>query len=439
MASEIAKIPEAPKGDFAKRVRIAVRDFPGNADVSPKTVDNWRTEISALFGFIEHDGKVDRPGRRAIELADSGDLISFFKTFLFNFQYPGAHMKSNVVREHIEAGIHFKPARYIVSMLLAAEKASGNREYITKAEGCWCIFNDLRITRDGENVSDVWTRITQNRENKTEYNTESDEIRYAGDIIDYMEMANLLVSYDNRTYYLNGLEAEAVAIFANSDEWFSGYDAMLSKRSGDLTSVANRYDDWFRYVNRDMSDTDFTTDILNVLAKDSDEYGKLAESSKTAFLTIFETYGNAKEIGDKGESIIYSHECERIRIGEREDLIHLIKCIPTSFAVGYDIQSVELDERKRYIEVKTTVSSKPVDFNRIHLTTNEWAAADTLKDRYYIYRLMISKSEYKLFLIQDPVKLYKSDVIQMIPRNGADISFCPDTAGKYEELLSWNG
>jgi hypothetical protein len=137
-----------------------------------------------------------------------------------------------------------------------------------------------------------------------------------------------------------------------------------------------------------------------------------------------------------GESLTHSHECQRIKIGGRADLIHLIKRIPTQYAVGYDIQSVELDERKRYIEVKTTISSRPLQFNKIHLTPNEWNTATTMKDRYFVYRLLLSKHERKLFIIQDPVGLYKRDVIQMIPRDGADISF-GNNAGIEEELLSW--
>ena len=72
-----------------------------------------------------------------------------------------------------------------------------------------------------------------------------------------------------------------------------------------------------------------------------------------------------KDIGDIGENLVHGHECMRLKLGGREDLIHLIKRIPTQFAVGYDISSVELDERKRFIEVKTTISSKPLHFNRM--------------------------------------------------------------------------
>ena len=86
---------------------------------------------------------------------------------------------------------------------------------------------------------------------------------------------------------------------------------------------------------------------------------------------------------------------------------------------------------------KTTVSSKPLHFNRIHLTKNEWNQASSVHDRYYVYRLLLSKTERKLFLLQDPVGLYKKDMIDMIPSDGADITFDPKKVGEYEELLTW--
>ena len=103
------------------------------------------------------------------------------------------------------------------------------------------------------------------------------------------------------------------------------------------------------------------------------------------------------------------------------------------------IQSVELDGRKRYIEVKSTISSKPLHFNKIHLTPNEWGTAQSVHDRYFVYRLMISKSEKKLYILQDPVRLYKNDLIDMSIKDGAEITFYPQKSGNYEELLAWKG
>ena len=455
MAEEISRIGECETSKFAQRINAAIYNHPGNVHRELKTINNWRTEISALFGFIEHTETTDKPGLRAIELAENQDLVECFKVFLYNFQYPGAHIKPKNVLEQVEAGVHFKPAQYILKLLRYANKEGGNSNGITKFEACHCVFNDLRVTRDNEGVEKTWERILENRKNGLEYDQTGDVVRYAGDIIDYMEIANLLKTYDSRTYYLNTLEEEAIVKFCESTEWFAEYDEMIEKRSGTMEEVKECVAGWFSYVNRDIQDTDFATDILAYIASDEEELQALKDNASyiggepihielvtrekvldERIAMGYETF-TTKDIGDIGENLIHGHECMRIKLGGREDLIHLIKRIPTQFAVGYDISSVELDERKRYIEVKTTISSKPLHFNRIHLTKNEWNTASSTHDRYYVYRLMLSKTERKLFLLQDPVGLYKKDLIEMIPSDGADITFDPKKVGEFEELLTW--
>lgn len=438
MASEISKIPECSEEDFKNKLNTSIYLYPGNSTKTLKTINNWRTEISSLFSFVETKNGVSKPSLRAKELYHNEDLVEAFKKFLYTFQYPGAHIKSHEVLKLIENGVKFKPAQTILKVLKAGEKATGKHVGISKAEACHCIFNDLRCVRDHENPIVTWKRIEDNRNNHMEYDTTGDVIRYAGDILDYMEIANLLKTYDSKMFYINTLENESVIKFINSSEWFDGYDEMISRKTANLSMISKCEEKWVDYVNRDLSDTDFSTDILAYIADDSSDYENLKEQSKKLFAEkLDEKSISTKDIGDMGEGLVHSHECERIRIAGRTDLIHLIKRIPTSFAVGYDIQSVETDERKRYIEVKTTISQKPLHFNKIHLTPNEWNTANTTRDRYFVYRLGISKTERKLFIIQDPVGLYKNDVIDMIPKDGAEIVFDVKTAGKFEELLSW--
>lgn len=454
MAEEITSIGQKPTQEFVRLINSAVFRYPGNAHSTLKTINNWRTEISALFGFIEHDELTCKPGRRAVELATNQDLVEAFKVFLYNFQYPGAHIKPHRILEQINAGIHFKPAQYILRLLKHANKNSQNAVGLTKFEVCHCIFNDLRVTRDNEGVENTWQRIKLNRQNNLEYDQTGDVIRYAGDIVDYMEKANLLKTYDNRTYYLNMQEKTIINQFCQSTEWFDGYDHMLQNRAGNKTSIKEQTNAWFEYVNRDIENIDFTTNIFAYIEYNPTKLQQLQAGTgnitKGSFKTLIKREAElnkriavgedeltAKDIGDIGEQLIHGHECMRMKLGNREDLIHLIKLIPTQFAVGYDINSVELNELKRFIEVKTTISAKPLHFTKIHLTKNEWNTARSTHDRYYIYRLMLSKTERKLFLLQDPVGLYEKKLIEIAYNDGIDIIFNPKTAGKYEELLTW--
>lgn len=452
MAEEIVAVGKQPTTIFVTKVNDAIFKYPGNAHRELKTINNWRTEISALFGFIEHEEGFDRPGRRAKELADCQDLVQSFKIWLFNFQYPGAHIKPKDTLEQVNAGIHFKPAQYILKLLKYANRKGGNGIGITKYEACHCVFNDLRVTRDNDDVSKTWARIEHNRKCGIVYDQTGDVVRYAGDVIDYMEIANLLKTYDGRTYHLNSLEEEAIIKFCESQEWFNGYDDLINSRTASIGDVKACVNDWFSYVNRDMKGTDFSTDILSYISSDEDELQFLRESApqygssqdsvslkSEAFQKRVDQIDSfsTKDIGDVGEGLVLAHECMRMKLCGRIDLIHLIKRIPTQLAIGYDISSIESDEKKRYIEVKTTISSKPLHFNKIHLTKNEWNTADSVRERYYVYRLLLSKNEKKLFLLQDPVGLYKKDLISMVPTNGADITFNPEKSGHFEELLAW--
>jgi len=445
MASEISKIPAQSKKKFANVVNEAVKRYPGNSGKSMDTINNWRTEISSLFGFIEHDGNTDLCGLRARELSDTGDLVRLFKSFLYTFQYPGAHIRTDKIKTQIINGVKFKPAKHILQILKFGEEKVGCRVWLTKGEACHMIFNDLRVVRDNESIEVTWDRIQKNREDNITYNMKGDTTRYAGDIIDYMIAANLLITYDNKRFYINSLEEEIIQKFIHSTEWFDGYDIMIDKCKNftsyipDAVDIKNQYDDWFYYVNRNLSETDFSTDVLAFLSYDHNIDGEKASSdSQKYFMNLLKTGVDitTKEIGDFGESLAFAHERARLQLEGADNVIHLIKRIPSSLALGYDINSREADERHRYIEVKTTISSKSIQLFSFHLTRNEWNSAETNRTQYFVYRLMVSKEKIKLYIISDPVGLYKNDVVRMVPTEGADITFRPETAGIYEEILS---
>ena len=408
---------------YNEQVFNAIKLYPGNENSTRKTINNWRTEIAALFGFYIEDKvtRTTRTGAMSNILAETGDLIQFFKYYAYKFQYPGGHVKKEYVKELIDAGVRFKPAQYILKLLHEADTYQGKPLGISKAEATHCIFNDLRVTRDHRDVKDVIDLISRNRKSKVCYDTTGDVIRYAGDILDYMVLANLLKESHNY-YYLNRQENEAILAFINSNDYFDGYDEFYDT-SFAASCLGPIETDWFEYVNTGLDSQLFKTDISQYIAESSDvhasEYSILVKDKIGEVLASAST----KEIGDLGETLVVGHEKVRVKEGGREDLLHLIKKIPTAFAVGYDVQSIELDAKKRYIEVKTTISSKPINFYTFHLTPNEWDTASSLNDRYFVYRLMISKSEITIYILQNPVQMYKENRISLSLRDGAEITF----------------
>jgi hypothetical protein len=438
VAVEISKIQRSAKQQFTRKVNNAIRRYPGNAPKKIKTINNWRTEISSLFGLIEYDTRSEEcwPSAMSNNLSTNQDLVEFFKYFLFYFQYPGGHLKPHETLKYLQAGVRFKPARYILGLLSEAEKITGDRFGITKAELTHCVFNDLRVTRDGRPFKEVINLMRTNRAKGLDYDWEGDVIRYAGDILDYMVIANLLVLRGNK-YYLNLNERESIAAFLESELHFDKYDALYDKPDLELEDVNAFQDDWFHYVNQRIESEVFRTNLFNYLGIDESIYSKLP-ADLDEYVRELREKGKVmtKEVGDIGEYLVHGHECLRLRNGGRDDLIQLVKRIPSAFGVGYDISSVELDGTKRLVEVKATISSSKITFANFHLTPSEWKAAESFDGRYYVYRLLVSKNRTRLFVIQDPVGKYKSNKVEMTPADGVEISFS-EHAGSWEELLIW--
>lgn len=441
VASEINKLPPSDKDRFMNLVNAAIKRYPGNITKTDKTINNWRTEISSLFGLIEYDsaGNMCYPGSIAKVLSSDQDLVEFFKYFIYYFQYPGAHLKSQEIVKFIEAGVKFKPGKYILDLLSGGEKITGGHFGITKAELTHCVFNDLRVTRDNRTPEQTASLINENRRKNFTYDWKGDVIRYAGDILDYMVLADLLVCHGNK-YYLNIDDSESIAAFREKEAWFNLYDPLYGKEHLTSVDVNVFYDHWFHFINRKIEKDMFKTDLFKYLKIDRSQYTKIEAISYEEFYRTIEKQEEikTKDIGDFGENLVHGHECMRVKSAGRNDLIHLIMKIPAAFAVGYDIQSVELDETKRYIEVKTTISRGSISFNKFHMTRTEWKAAESLRQRYFVYRLMISKNDRRMFIISDPVGQYKEDAgaIQITLDDGADVTF-RENAGKQEELVIW--
>jgi hypothetical protein len=435
-ASEITSIGKRPIKDFITDLDFAIKKYPGNLTKTQKTINNWRTEIDALFSFIEQEGDFLKPSNRAIELATNQDLVKFFKLFCYHFQYPGGFLKPHINFEYLKNRVNFRPCSYILKMLKVAEERDGVRAGITKSEATHCIFNDLRVTRDGRPESETWRLIKRNRSRGLDYDWTGDVIRYAGDILDYMVQANLLVSRPDHKYYINRMENMAIQRFINpTNDLFDYYREIQDISSLTLGDVKELDAEWVAYFNTERDEGFFDTDILALVAESTTQYLELRSLFDVDRVIAEGGMSTTGGIGSVGESLILNHEKKRIVQEGRPDLQHLIKLIPTQYAIGYDINSREIDETHRNIEVKTTSSSTKIDFMRFHLTPNEWSSAETNKERYYVYRLMVTKGSIKLILIQDPVGNYKNGNLSATPRNGMDIIFNPDRCGEEVQLI----
>ena len=64
ISDELSRIGQKPNEEFIENLNYAIRKFPGNSHKSDKTINNWRTEISSLFGLIIKEDEISYPSLR---------------------------------------------------------------------------------------------------------------------------------------------------------------------------------------------------------------------------------------------------------------------------------------------------------------------------------------------------------------------------------------
>lgn len=441
VATAITDIPQLPSTKFDSKLNIVLRSFGKNSHSTQKTIDNWRTEISALFAFIQEDGHGLKPSLMAKRLAEHQYLNEFFNYFLYSFQYPAGNVKSQSVIKQIQAGIRFKPCPFILQILQEGSLLLNKSFSITAEELAFCVYFDLRVTTGKVSPTQVAKLIINNREKKIKYFYEyenlrtasgnfpskGDIVRYAGDLLDYMVLADLLS--DKGTgyyYYINQENLIAINIHLKDQaQFFHEYDQYYNQDHIENITIRSIENKWFDYVNSFDGIEEFlphlnTKQAIDISELISEYYHQITSKDKVP----------TKIIGDYGEALIIAHEYMRTK--ELSNRQHLIQKVPTPLGVGYDIQSIEILKGKRYIEVKTTTSKKALNLNRFKLTPNEWDSAETLKDHYFIYYLVVTENTKSIFILQNPVQKQSDGLIQV--DENLTVTFTP-TAGDWMELL----
>lgn len=131
VANSISQLEILPLKEFNDTLNEILKNFRDNRTKEKKTLDNWRTEISALFAFIQREGNSYKSSLMAQRLSNNQYLDELFNYFLFSFQYPGGHIKNYRVIEQIKKNIKFKPCKFILQLLKEGEKLSSKNFYIT--------------------------------------------------------------------------------------------------------------------------------------------------------------------------------------------------------------------------------------------------------------------------------------------------------------------
>ncbi len=457
MASECCRIPRCSCAEYNKRYLDAIRRFPGNVSATEKTLQNWRTEIPALFGFYveKKDADLTWTSAMAYFLHEQQDLIQFMRIFLYSFQFPGGHLKPKDNIELIENRVRFKPCRCILRVLLAGNEILSARGEdkemsLSAEEVTYCIFNDLRSTRGLMSPREIAKQILTNRKKKLKYynkydpriagsagrpRSKGDVTRYAADILDYMELAQLVETRHGH-YYLNPMSLSAIKRYAEDKSWFDGYDKFYRSAEIDASAVACVEPAWYQYVNDQLDPNLFKTEIESLFKK-TPELDVVFDERIREMIASDEHTG--KDIGNLGEAIVIGHERKRLQECGYDKFVRLVRIADSAkYHPGYDIDSYEADgtEDLRMIEVKTTISKRHVQLYGFHLTPNEWRRASTVGRHYYVYRLMLSDEKKTLYVLPNPVELYKQNKIAAELRDGMDVIFDEKNFSE-TEVLAW--
>lgn len=440
VAQSISDLGTLEESDFNNRLDDQIRLFPGNLKKSAKTIANWRTEISALFSMMRTDDGVTRPTSIATRLAESQDLIEFFRFFLFRFQYPGGHVKPHEAAEMIGRGVRFIPAQFLIQVLIAGQELrdDGFPFGITPAEATHLIFNDLRVTASKEiSPRQVAMAILDNRRRLTRYDRSGDVVRYAKDVLDYMIYADL-ATYRPATdsYSLNPVSVAASIAIAERSELFRGYDHLYGMVPSSR-DVAESEGEWIDFASTVADIPDLAGGIDEILAISADSSTRSVDAVLMQGIANA-LQGNANDIGRIGESVAIAHEQNRLCAIGRSDLAPRVVKIPERFGVGYDLNSFEGSREQsvdtpRLVEVKTTRSRSRRLFMSFKMTPNEWAVARNSRN-YFVYRILLSPEGPSLFVIPNPFQKYVDGDLAMVPRDGAEITYSDD-AGEWQELM----
>lgn len=441
VANSISDLDRQPEKEFNQKLNEVLKNFGKNQTAELKTINNWRTEIAALFAFIqETDVGELYSSKMAKRLAENQYLDEFFNYFLYSFQYPAGHNKSHAIIEQIKKGVRFQPCQFILQIFQAATELSDKPFSITAEELTQCAYFDLRVTaQHSKTAHDVAKQIIENRENRVEYNhkykqlqtkegnypSKGDVYRYAGDILDYMVLANLLKTKGTGYYYyLNDENQDLINRHIENTNFFDKYDVFYGFDEIENAQIAILEKNWFDYVNQFENIAEFAPSLNET---EKEDIGALVQEYYSKIK------GQAvpnKIFGDYGETLILAHEYLRTR--NQSNRQHLINKIPTPLGVGYDLQSIEIEKHKRYIEVKSTRSKKAINSNRFKLTPNEWDSAETLGDHYFIYYLVINDNGKSIFIIQNPVQKFHDNLIKV--DSNFMVEFSPQ-AGEWQTLL----
>lgn len=430
-AQIISNIAPCTKDKFEDEFNKAILQYIP-ATSTPKTINNHRTEIAGtLFGMYYEGFHTDDseelyvyPSERTLKFLEDNDQPAFFKDVCYKMQFPNGMTKSDKVLERIEKGISIRPNSYLLKILSLLKDEN---IVLTKREIGYYVLNSLDVLTREAKPDEVIEQIKVDkkyglsREIKTPSKATSYDYQHITEQINYLELANLLITNSDGEVRLNPKEDVAIELF--SSKWDNHPDFTCS--TFDLSTVKGKkkfqmeWDYFFSQLSPVSEKFTTTAEALNI------ETEHIVPKQATV--------GSKTDLGDEGELYVLNYEKNRVKEYDARlarKVIHLGK----QRGLGYDIQSVvaedgDFAEFVKYIEVKATKRVTEPDLtdscwsDTINITRNEWIAAMQHKDSYSIFRVYFVRGSVIMYVIKNIHQKEQDKIIKVVPTTYR-VDFC---------------
>ena len=402
-----------------------------------KTIDNLRTEIAnKLFGLYYYDNYgIARATQRLSEFLRTNDQPAFFKEICYKYQEPNGISRSDRVTKRVNDGICVYPVRYILAVLNEAQNKGID---VSIREIGYYVLNAKDVLTMNASPMEVVKRIEADQSagiiNTIAKKNNSYEWQHIRALITYMMLANLILLKNKKNYgkdnivILNTVELPAIRIFIRNYN-STPMDFDLKKYPRKTIAERRRFQfDWDEYNGHLRP-----------------YYADFATSPAALGLSGASTakkYSASSFIGKTGEQYVIDMEKERLsKINAAYASMVLDKSAKKG--TGYDIESIvgigQNPKDPLYIEVKSTIRKTPLPasyIETINITRNEWKAAYTLRNNYWIYRVYFiigaKKPEvHEIFGIYEKVNIRG---LATIDATSFELSFDHSTEGLVDKI-----
>ncbi len=376
-----------------------------------KTLDNHRTEIAGkLFGMYYFVNNELYVAERTVLVLENEDLPLFFKSIVWNFQFPNGMDSIQTIQDKIDNHIKLRPFHFIVALLKRAEERD---MILTKNEIAYYVLDSKDVLQGVATIEEVLNTIVHDRSNDIFHTVQypgkasSYNMQHITEQINLLELSGVILQKTqghDKFIKLNPHEESFIDRLLEEEYNILGFDIYSYFNSQEL-NTKKMYSDWSIYFS--LLPTSFKIEETKTASLTLDEGEESSIPSAVSYSPL--------DIGNEGENIVFQKEKERVKSFNARLSQQKVLLLGKQRGLGYDIQSVWADWANRfdkqadaafYIEVKSTkrITKPSISVaDKVILTRNEFLAAEQHGESYSIFRVYLTRSGTYVYKIFNPL------------------------------------